>query len=142
MAGALPRTSGILESSLYVSDLDRALAFYQRLFGFELFVHDGRMAALGVPGGQVLLLFQQGATDTPAPAPNGGTIPPHHGSGALHLCFSMPFGELAAWEAHLARETVPIESRVRWPRGGTSLYVRDPDGHSIEIATPGLWPNA
>jgi catechol 2,3-dioxygenase-like lactoylglutathione lyase family enzyme len=137
----VPRTAGVLETSLYVADLDRALAFYQRVFGFELFVHDGRMVALGVPGGQVLLLFVEEATGTPAPTP-GGVIPPHHGAGALHVCFAIPFGELAAWEAHLTAEGVGIESRVKWPRGGTSLYFRDPDGHSIEVATPGLWPNA
>ncbi|MGA9865790.1 MAG: VOC family protein [Acetobacteraceae bacterium] len=137
----MPRTSGVLETSLYVADLDRAQAFYERLFAFESFVHDGRMVAMGVPGGQVLLLFKQGATDAPAPTP-GGVIPPHHGTGALHLCFAIPFGELAAWEAHLAQQGVAIESRVGWARGGTSLYFRDPDGHSIEIATPGLWPNA
>ena len=137
----MPRTSGVLETSLYVADLDRAQAFYERLFAFETFVDDGRMVAMGVPGGQVLLLFKQGATDTPAPT-SGGVIPPHHGAGALHLCFAIPFGELAAWEAHLTKQGVAIESRVSWARGGTSLYFRDPDGHSIEIATPGLWPNA
>jgi catechol 2,3-dioxygenase-like lactoylglutathione lyase family enzyme len=92
----VPRLSGILETSLYVADLDRARAFYQRVFGFEVFVHDGRMVALGVPAGQVLLLFREGATDAPAPTP-GGMIPPHHGTGALHVCFAIPFGELAAW---------------------------------------------
>ncbi len=137
----MPRISGILETSLYVADLDRAQAFYRRLFAFDVFVADGRMVALGVPGGQALLLFRQGATDAPAPTP-GGVIPGHHGAGALHLCFAIPFGELAAWEAHLRKESVAVESRVRWPRGGTSLYFRDPDGHSVEIATPGLWPNA
>jgi len=137
----VPRTAGILETSLYVADLDRAQAFYQRLFAFETFVDDGRMVAMGVPAGQVLLLFKQGATDAPAPTP-GGVIPPHHGAGALHLCFAIPFGELAAWEAHLTQQGVAIESRVSWTRGGTSVYFRDPDGHSIEIATPGLWPNA
>ncbi len=55
---AVPRTSGVLETSLYVADLDRSCEFYQRVFGFERFVHDGRMCALGVPGGQVLLLFR------------------------------------------------------------------------------------
>jgi catechol 2,3-dioxygenase-like lactoylglutathione lyase family enzyme len=28
---------------------------------------------------------------------------------------------------------------VGWPRGGRSVYFRDPDGHSVELATPGLW---
>jgi catechol 2,3-dioxygenase-like lactoylglutathione lyase family enzyme len=30
---------------------------------------------------------------------------------------------------------------VRWPRGGESIYFRDPDGHLVELATPGLWDN-
>jgi catechol 2,3-dioxygenase-like lactoylglutathione lyase family enzyme len=142
MTTTVPRVSGVLETSLYVDDLDRAAVFYQRLFGFERFVHDGRMCALGVPGSQVLLLFKRGSTNAPAPAPGGSTIPPHHGDGPLHLCFAIPFGELAAWEGHLASQRITIESRVKWPRGGTSLYFRDPDNNSIEVATPGLWPNA
>ncbi len=142
MANPVPRVSGVLETSLYVDDLDRAAAFYRRLFGFESFLHDGRMCALGVPGSQVLLLFHRGSTDVPAPAPGGSFIPPHHGDGPLHLCFAIPFGELAAWQQHLTDHGVAIESTVRWARGGTSLYFRDPDGNSIEVATPGLWPNA
>lgn len=137
---ALPRISGFLESSLYVEDLARSRAFYQRLFGFESFMCDSRMCALGVPGEQVLLLFRHGMTDEPAPAPTG-FIPPHHGRGSLHLCFAIPYGEVAAWETHLSNEGIEIESKLRWPHGATSLYFRDPDGHSLEVATPGLWPN-
>jgi catechol 2,3-dioxygenase-like lactoylglutathione lyase family enzyme len=137
-----PRTNGILETSLYVGDLPRAVAFYRDLFGFELFFHDTRMAALGVPTSQVLLLFQRGATTEPAPGPGGGFIPPHHGEGNLHLCFAIPFGELVAWETHLRDRGIDVESRLNWARGGTSLYFRDPDGNSLEVATPGLWPNA
>ena len=139
---AVPRVCGILETSLYFDNLSGAVAFYRGLFGFELFFAEARMAALGVPGGQILLLFQRGATDVPAPGPNGGIVPPHHGTGHLHLCFAIPFGELPAWEAHLAAQGIAVESRLRWARGGTSLYFRDPEGHSIEVATPGLWPNA
>ncbi len=135
-----PRLSSVLETSLYVADLDRARAFYQRVCGLEMFFQDGRMCALGVAPGQVLLLFRLGSTEVPAPVP-GGFIPPHGASGAAHLCFGIPLGELAAWEAHLARHGLAVESRVRWQRGGTSLYFRDPDGHSLEVATPGLWPN-
>ncbi|HWQ03343.1 MAG TPA: glyoxalase, partial [Candidatus Nitrosotenuis sp.] len=25
--------------------------------------------------------------------------------------------------------------------GGRSIYFRDPDGHSLELVTPGVWPN-
>jgi hypothetical protein len=30
---------------------------------------------------------------------------------------------------------------VVWPEGSTSIYFRDPDGHLLELVTPGLWPN-
>ena len=136
----VPRVNGLLETSLYVEDLDHACAFYKRIFGFETFFADGRMCALGVPGGGVLLLFRRGATNQPAPA-GGGFIPPHHGEGPLHLCFAIPWGELSAWEKHLCAQDIVVESRLRWARGGTSLYFRDPDDNSVEVATPGLWPN-
>jgi catechol 2,3-dioxygenase-like lactoylglutathione lyase family enzyme len=140
MPRTTPRVSQILETSLYVEDLDRSRRFYERLFGFTAFMQDERMCAMEVPGEQVLLLFRHGRTDAPAPAP-GGFIPPHHGRGALHLAFAIPYGELDAWQAHLAEQGVALESRLNWPHGGTSLYFRDPDGHSLEVATPGLWPN-
>jgi catechol 2,3-dioxygenase-like lactoylglutathione lyase family enzyme len=141
MQRTTPRVSQILETSLYVDDLDRSRAFYARVFGFAVVFDDDRMCAMEVPGEQVLLLFRHGMTDRPAPGPGGGTIPPHHGRGALHLAFAIPFGELAAWEDHLLLRDVAVESRINWPRGGTSLYFRDPDGHSLEVATPGLWAN-
>jgi catechol 2,3-dioxygenase-like lactoylglutathione lyase family enzyme len=140
MANSAPRTGGVLETSLYVDHLDRACAFYRRIFGLEVFYQDSRMCALGVAPGQVLLLFQHGTTDTPAPVP-GGVIPPHGATGAAHLCFAIPLGELAAWEAHLRHHDIAIESRITWQRGGTSLYFRDPDNNSLEVATPGLWQN-
>src|SRR5208337_1992543 len=81
-----------------------------------------------------------GTTDPPTPVP-GGCIPPHGASGAAHPCFAIPLGELAAWEAHLARHGLEVESRVSRQRGGQSRYFRDPDGHSLEVATPRPWPN-
>jgi catechol 2,3-dioxygenase-like lactoylglutathione lyase family enzyme len=138
--GGAPRISHILETALYVADLDAAQAFYERLMGFELHLRDGRMAALGVPGGGVLLLFRHGGSVLASSTPFG-VIPGHDGRGTLHLAFGVPRGELARWEAHLAAAGVAVESRVNWARGGTSLYFRDPDGHSVEVATPGVWPN-
>ena len=44
-----------------------------------------------------------------------------------------------AWRAHLTASGVAIRSEMAWPRGGRSLYFDDPDGHVLELATPGLW---
>src|ERR1700761_3470739 len=99
MQRTAPRVSQILETSLYVEDLDRSRSFYESLFGFAAFFQDERMCALEVPGEQGLLLFRHGMTDQPPPGPDG-MIPPHHGRGSLHLAFAIPYQELAAWEDH------------------------------------------
>jgi len=64
----------------------------------------------------------------------------HGGDGALHVAFAIGKDELSHWEAHLASRGVVIEGRNDWERGGHSIYFRDPDGHLLELATPGLWP--
>ena len=69
----------------------------------------------------------------------GGTIPPHDGNGRLHLAFAISATEIDAWRERLQSHGVSIEGEMEWPRGGTSLYFRDPDGHLVELATPGLW---
>lgn len=137
-AGPVPRVTAQLESSLYVGDLDVSTAFYQRVFGFEVLLREDRMVGLAVPGGTVLLLFRRGGSVQPSATP-GGTIPAHDGNGTLHLCFAIPLAALHDWEHHLAAQGVSIEGRVTQSFGGTSLYFRDPDGHSLEVAVPGLW---
>lgn len=135
----MPALTGVLETALCVDNLSRSQRFYEEVFGFEAMVSDARFCAFNVAGRQVLLLFQRGATLDPLPTP-GGVIPPHGGSGELHLAFAIPAAELEAWEQRLVELGVPIESRVTWPEGGQSLYFRDPDHHSIELVTPGCWP--
>jgi catechol 2,3-dioxygenase-like lactoylglutathione lyase family enzyme len=135
-----PSVNRVLETSLYVHDLGRSIAFYQRVFSFEAMFHDERMCAMAVPDRQVLLLFRKGGSVHASQMPFG-VIPPHDGSGALHLCFSIDYDALGAWRDHLRSLDIAIESEVAWPGRGISLYFRDPDGHALEVATPGLWPN-
>lgn len=137
--GGAPPVTGVLETALYVADLDRSAAFYQRLFGSRVLLDEpGRMRALDVAGRQVLLLFLAGASDRDNPVP-GGVVPPHDARGRIHVCFAVPADALGAWEAHLGALGVAVESRVHAERGATCLYLRDPDGHLVELATPGLW---
>ena len=134
----MPTVNGILETALYVDDLKRSIGFYQDTFGFEVIGGDDRFCAFSVAGRQVLLLFRKGGTTAPVATP-AGAIAPHDGDGQLHFAFSIPASELATWDEWLKGKGVEIESRVRWPAGGVSLYLRDPDGHLVELATPGLW---
>lgn len=137
---AAPKLAGILETAVYVDDLARSRAFYEGVLGLSSMVADQRFCAYPVAPGQVFLVFLRGGTLEPVKLP-GGVIPPHDGHGPLHMAFAIAAGELAAWERRLGETGVAIESRVHWPKGGTSLYFRDPDGNVIELATPGLWAN-
>ena len=136
---AAPPLARVLETALYVDDLARARAFYVDVLGASVLLDSSRLVALAVGGQSVLLLFQRGATHDPLPTP-GGVVPPHGGEGAQHLAFAVAPEALASWRQHLASSGVALESEVVWPRGGTSLYLRDPDGPSVELVTPELWP--
>jgi catechol 2,3-dioxygenase-like lactoylglutathione lyase family enzyme len=140
MSSQPPGINRILEASLYVEDLDRSARFYSQMFGLEPMLQDDRMCAMSVPGRQVLLLFRRGGSTVASETPFG-FIPPHDGRGTQHICFSIDRQDLEAWQRRIEAMGVAIESRLDWSKGGSSLYFRDPDGHSLEVATPGLWPN-
>lgn len=136
--GPMPALNAVLETVLYVDDLDRAAAFYAEVMELPVLHADARMRAFDIGGRGVLLLFLRGGTLEPVETP-GGVIPPHDGQGPLHVAFAVDKAALAPWQAHLAARGIEIESTTDWPRGGRSIYFRDPDGHLLELATPGLW---
>jgi catechol-2,3-dioxygenase len=129
----MPSLNGILETSLYVDDLQRSTRFYQAVFGFTPMVTADRLVALAVREEQVLLLFKKQASR--------GIQFPHDGDGQLHVAFAIPADAVEAWRVHLAECGVAIEGEIDWERGGHSLYFRDPDGHLVEVGSPGIWAN-
>ena len=137
---SVPALAGVLETALYVDNLARARDFYTRLFALAPMHEDPRLVALAIAPAQVLLLFLRGGSDATVTLP-GGSIPPHDGGGRLHVAFAIAGDDLRRWEERLGELGVAVEARMAWPRGGHSLYFRDPDQHLLELATPGLWPN-
>ena len=132
--------AALIEYGLYVEDVDRAAQWYRRLFGFPTIMEESdRLRALQAGARQVLLLFKNGGSTEGVPMPTG-FIPPHDGSGPVHLAFTMEPSEVDAWKNHLQQHAVEIESTLHWPEGGWSLYFRDPDGHLLELITPSQWP--
>jgi catechol 2,3-dioxygenase-like lactoylglutathione lyase family enzyme len=133
----MPRIRRVLETALYCDELAATAAFYESLLDVKPMLSGDRLVAFDAGQQTVLLLFQRGNSGALETA--GGLVPGHSGTGPVHLAFAVDADDLPAWETRLNQLAVPIESRVRWPRGGSSLYFRDPDGRSVELATPGIW---
>ena len=140
---APPPVLRVVETALYFEDvpaLRAAASFYRDTLGLRLMTEGDRLVSVDAGGGTVLLLFHRGETAKGLRWPQGW-IPPHDGSGPLHVAIGVAADQLGAWERWLAARGVEVESRVSWTRGGSSLYFRDPGGHSVELVTPGTWEN-
>src|ERR1700691_5352002 len=109
-ASMRPKTDGILETSLYVSDVPRSVRFYEKIFGFRVISDFGeRGCAMQAGVRQVLLLFKKGGSRD--------IVSPHDGDRELHLAFAIAADELAHWEAWLAENGIAVEESRAWELG-------------------------
>ena len=125
----------ILETALYVKDLDAAEEFYKTVLGLTTYSRGGARHIFFRVGETMLLLFNPAETREP-----GSAAPTHGAIGAGHAAFAISHGELEFWRKRLADLNVAIEKEHEWPEGGKSIYFRDPSGNSLELATPDTWP--
>lgn len=125
---------GVVETGIYVDDLDRAEAFYRDVLGLAVIAREpGRHVFFRVGERNVLLAFLAAATL------KGEVLPAHGARGPGHFALGVAAADFTAWREQLLGRGVVIEKEVRWPRGGQSLYFRDPAGNSVELITPGCW---
>jgi catechol 2,3-dioxygenase-like lactoylglutathione lyase family enzyme len=129
----MPAIDRILETVLYVDDLDAAQRFYGDVLGLALDSRKPGTFCFFRVGEAMLLLFD------PAAAARNRDVPAHGASGPGHACFAVADSDLAGWQSRLREHGIAIEHEQAWPRGGRSFYVRDPAGNSIEFATPRIW---
>jgi catechol 2,3-dioxygenase-like lactoylglutathione lyase family enzyme len=123
----------IVETAIYVDDLEAAEAFYRGVLGLEVIGREAGRHVFFRVGNGVLLAFNPEATL------RGDLLPPHGARGPGHFALGVRAEALDGWRARLEAQGVAVEKEVRWPRGGRSLYFRDPAGNSVELVTPGLW---
>jgi catechol 2,3-dioxygenase-like lactoylglutathione lyase family enzyme len=124
----------IIETAIYVDDLDRTESFYRTILGLTVIAKEsGRHVFFQVGESSVLLAFIADATL------KGDHLPAHGARGPGHFAMGIDAEALDAWRQKLQESGIAIEQEVDSPRGGKSLYFRDPAGNSVELITPGVW---
>ena len=133
------RAVRLLETCLYAIDLEAATRFYAEVIGLERLSGTPGRHVFFRAGDGVFLLFNPEHTSIIVTTVNGVPIPLHGSRGPGHVAFAVSDAELEAWRARLAEHGIPVEAAVSWPGGGRSIYLRDPAGNSVELATPAVW---
>jgi catechol 2,3-dioxygenase len=117
----LPAETRMGPVELTVSDLGRSLDYYRKAIGLGVRQEGDGRASLG--GDFELLVLHEVPGAQPAP----------RNTGLFHFALLVPERrDLAAWLAHAIREQVPMTG-VSDHFVSEALYLRDPDGHGIEI---------
>lgn len=124
----------VVETSLYGDDLPALERFYTAVLGLKLWAKDpDRHLFFQVGPASMILVFKSETTLQP------GIFPPHGARGPGHAALGIPANQLETWRTRLQDSDVPIEKEMTWPKGGHSIYFRDPAGNSVELITPGVW---
>jgi catechol 2,3-dioxygenase-like lactoylglutathione lyase family enzyme len=134
-----PRIAGVLETCLYAADLAAAEHFYGTVLGLEVFGRESERHVFFRCGPAMLLLFNPDRTGHSPGAVGGVPVPAHGAVGPGHVAFRVPEAELQEWRYRLKKAGLAIEADIAWPAGGRSVYVRDPAGNSVELASPRIW---
>src|SRR3954454_13945273 len=108
--------------TLTVASLARSIDYYEQVVGLRVRVSENGVARLGAGGEDLLVLEEE-----------PGTRSARGSAGLFHFALLLPERtDLAAWLVHAVRDTVRLEG-LSDHAFSEALYLRDPDGHGIEI---------
>jgi catechol 2,3-dioxygenase-like lactoylglutathione lyase family enzyme len=128
------RIQAVVETAIYVDDLDEAEDFYRTVLGLSVLGKEpGHHVFFQVGEADVLLAFLAEATA------RGDRLPPHGATGPGHFALGIEPEALDTCRKLLQGHGIAIEKEAEWPRGGKSIYFRDPAGNLVELVTPGVW---
>jgi catechol 2,3-dioxygenase-like lactoylglutathione lyase family enzyme len=130
-----PSPQFVLETGLYARDLDAAERFYHGVLGLEVLLRERGRHVFFRCGTGTVLVFKPGVTQVDEATPHGSV-------GDGHVAFAVAADELRSWGRHFANNGIEVEHEEDWGEGERSLYVRDPAGNSVELATSTLWGTA
>ena len=133
------KVNSVLESCIYVDDLDAAESFYTDVLGLTVLSRKQDRHVFFRMQSQMLLIFNTTTLQTLK-----DDLPSHGTTGSGHIALAIQAADTDEWKAHLESHDVPIEHIADWGDGKQSLYFRDPAGNSVELASPTIWglPNA
>jgi catechol 2,3-dioxygenase len=127
MTASIDPRVGIGHVHLKVADLDRALAFYHGVLGFDITQRYGSQAAFLSAGG-----YHHHIGHNPWES-RGGAPPPPGSTGLYHVAIRYPDRPaLADALRRLVAAGVPLDGAA--DHGvSEALYLRDPDGNGVEL---------
>ena len=111
--------------AIVVSSVERSCAFYRRVLQLQALPRP----AFDFPGAWFRLGANQelhliGGRDEPVVAGPRG----NH--------FALQVDNIDAWQVHLQQENADFQPRKQRPDGAWQIFLRDPDGHYVELFTP------
>ena len=126
--------TGIKETCLYITDLEKARHFYHDVLGLEVIHYLPEKHLFFRVGHSVLLLFN------PEDSKLKESPPAHFAEGNQHFAFEVPSAEYNNAKQEIQQKGIAIIDTVVWDSGNESFYFRDPEGNILEILPDqGIW---
>lgn len=124
----------IKETCLYISDLERAKAFYHGVLELPIINYVEEKHLFLRAGSSVLLLFN------PEDSKKKKSPPAHFGGGNQHFAFEVSKSDYEKVKQEIKSKGIIITDEVVWNSGKESFYFEDPEGNVLEIIPDtGIW---